>query len=1283
MATIGDLLVSLRGDSTEWNNSLNTAGKALQQLVTKAEKAGQDLSKFNSQNINLLAGWKNEIGKTYSTFTDALVPVKQGLVDQGKALSTTSKGINTLALETVVAAKTQQTFDNQIKTLSSSLWLATAGLKQFGMAMTTSFTVPIVAAGTAAVKTFTDFEKGTLKIQTAAEISSETANKITDGFVKISQTVPLTVTELQKAGFAAAQAGVTGEEGITNFAEAAVKLSKVGGDAFKDLPIEDLSNNLAKISTAFGEAGENMENVTNISSMLLSVSKAVPGGLGEVIEALRRASPQAAMLGMNLADVTAIMGTLVAAALPASRAGTEFNTALSNMVTNMDVVAEWLGVTDDGLKKFKDRMDTDLIGVLDEVVQRFNEIESVTDRANKLTEVFGEVGKKSIQALINNYDLFKDLQARANQELESGTLLAAEFATQANSLSGTFTVFKSAVQSVAYAIGKDLAPYISVFVKNATQAMINLANGWQNLNPTIKAAIVIFAGLIAIIGPLALLLNTLFLNPIAGLITFISKIGIAIGTLTSLIATSLAATVQNIALAFAVDGAAAGFAMLGTAVWAALAPLLTIVGVIAAVIGGLYLLGKALGVGLKIKMPSMPNIKLPTYGNTAKADTSSEADQEALEEENTAKKEALQKEQTALEKELREKKKSDDKLLKVKEDEVEAYEKIRDAEIKAQQKLVDDQEDIIDAKKEAWEDEKRLAQEQINAQEAVIKTIKKTLTAAKKQLSALEQAEDSEVETAEGRVEIAENSLDAAQEALKREKLLGNDEYDISYREAEARVKAAEETLQLAKNNVVAIKQSYQKQIEAQEAIVTAVEDEVDVQEEALDALKTALEKRTAIVDKEVDLLDDELKIRQDSLDAIKDSTQEKLDLLKEEKDNMKDQLDEEEQVIQDRIDAIKDQADAIKNMPVTELPDVAGNLGKMNDEITKQIQDMQKQIGDSMSFGVGVDIKEGGAFDKIKKAFEEAKTNALEAGKSNGRAFLEGILAGWFEASYLWYEFKESINKAFNDAIIELGKKIFVWLFDALFGKGAWDQLDQQAKEKGQNVPQMIWEGFKTSWNEKVSEPFRQWLQDKIIIPFQNLGSSLSSTAGGLITKIKEGFENNMGKLGTFGQNVKNTIINGLSSLGSNLWQWGRDMIGNFAQGIWDGMGWVKDAVNSMANWLKGILHFSEPDFGPLKEMSTWGKDLVRTYGDAIKSESPYLEGVLDNLDINLGENLIGSNSSLLSNSAQNNTQTPTSTSTVNKNYYIQPGQMIASRGEVRNFVRMMKEYDQFEEER
>jgi len=229
-------------------------------------------------------------------------------------------------------------FNDSLKSVSSSLWLMSSGLQQFGRSMSIAFTAPIVAAATLATKSFADWEKGTVSIQRAAEITRESANNITDSFIDISLQVPITVEELQKAGYAAAQAGATGEKAVTNFATAAVKLSKVGGDALKDLPIEKLANDLAKLAIGFGEAGESMEEVNNIASMLLSVAKAVPGGLAEVVEGLRRVQGPAATLNVSLADTTALIGALVASGVPAARAGTELGRVFLDMVKNIDKV---------------------------------------------------------------------------------------------------------------------------------------------------------------------------------------------------------------------------------------------------------------------------------------------------------------------------------------------------------------------------------------------------------------------------------------------------------------------------------------------------------------------------------------------------------------------------------------------------------------------------------------------------------------------------------------------------------------------------------------------------------------------------------------------------------------------------------------------------------------------------------------------------------------------------------------------------------------------------------
>jgi len=256
MAQIGELLIALQGDSKSWSKSLETAGKDLRNLVTESQKAGQDISNFNAKTVNLLKGWKNEVGDAYRSFDKSLQPVKQSLVDQGKALSVDQKGMTNLAMETVVGAEKMSVLNESLKTTSSSLWLMSSGLQQFGRSMSMAFTAPIVGAATLAMKTFKDWESGTISIQRAGEITRQEADKITDSFVKISQQIPLTVEELQKAAYAAAQAGVTGSKAITNFAETAVKLSKVGGDAFKDLPVEDLANNLAKLSIAFDIAGD-------------------------------------------------------------------------------------------------------------------------------------------------------------------------------------------------------------------------------------------------------------------------------------------------------------------------------------------------------------------------------------------------------------------------------------------------------------------------------------------------------------------------------------------------------------------------------------------------------------------------------------------------------------------------------------------------------------------------------------------------------------------------------------------------------------------------------------------------------------------------------------------------------------------------------------------------------------------------------------------------------------------------------------------------------------------
>ena len=67
----------------------------------------------------------------------------------------------------------------------------------------------------------------------------------------------------------------------------------------------------------------------------------------------------------------------------------------------------------------------------------------------------------------------------------------------------------------------------------------------------------------------------------------------------------------------------------------------------------------------------------------------------------------------------------------------------------------------------------------------------------------------------------------------------------------------------------------------------------------------------------------------------------------------------------------------------------------------------------------------------------------------------------------------------------------------------------------------------------------------------------------------------------------------------------WGRDMIVNFANGIADAAHYVWDNVKGVAQGIRKILGFSEPEDGPLSNFHTYAPDMMRLFADGIKKNA------------------------------------------------------------------------------
>lgn len=80
-------------------------------------------------------------------------------------------------------------------------------------------------------------------------------------------------------------------------------------------------------------------------------------------------------------------------------------------------------------------------------------------------------------------------------------------------------------------------------------------------------------------------------------------------------------------------------------------------------------------------------------------------------------------------------------------------------------------------------------------------------------------------------------------------------------------------------------------------------------------------------------------------------------------------------------------------------------------------------------------------------------------------------------------------------------------------------------------------------------------------------------------------------------------------TSISTEAGSWGADLVTGLAKGISGGGGIIAKAVSWIGDIIKGFLHFSRPDEGPLREYEKWMPDMIQGMADGIRNNAYLLQ--------------------------------------------------------------------------
>lgn len=373
-----------------------------------------------------------------------------------------------------------------------------------GAGMTAAVTVPIVAAGTACVKTAAGFESSMSQVQATMGITKDATSELNGQVVNTMDSLSALAKDMGKSTkFSASEAA----DAINNMAMAGYDVQTIYDRLPTVLSLAsagnlDLDYATQLVANGMAVMGENCESAQQMADMMAVTASSAYGSVADFGEGLLVAGGQASVCGQSMVDTYTALGLLGNAGMQGSEGGTALRNTLKNLyqpTTKASKVLAALGIetanTDGTLKSMQD--------VLQQLQGAFSGMNDA-EISSTMADIFDTRTIAAADALLKNsgseWDQLREKISGASDMYDGQGAAAGMAATQLDNMDGQITILKSSIEGLAISFGEILLPY----VKSGIDWIQGLTDKFNALDDGQKENIVKFAAMAAVAGPLIL-----------------------------------------------------------------------------------------------------------------------------------------------------------------------------------------------------------------------------------------------------------------------------------------------------------------------------------------------------------------------------------------------------------------------------------------------------------------------------------------------------------------------------------------------------------------------------------------------------------------------------------------------------------------------------------------------------------------------------------------------------------------------------------------------------------